>query len=91
MGLSFTVEVLDEHEEPIVGAEVTAYLHEDDTISDILTGGRLVECTDDDGQAHFECGFDEHDSVVLHCHGEEFGPYEIDDGDAFTINVSRSS
>jgi hypothetical protein len=28
-----------------------------------------------------------HRSVVFHCRGQRFGPYDVDDGDSFTLNV----
>lgn len=85
MTITFDVQVLDD-ENPVEGAEVEAYFSENEIISNFLKSGRQIEETDEDGHATFNCTMT-HDSVVFYCRGQKFGPYEVDDGESFTLNL----
>ena len=88
MGMQFGVHVVDGDDNPVEGAEVTVYFSEDNPLSDLLKGGTSLEdFTDEDGHVGFETAFDHHDQVVIRCRGERYGPYDLEDGADYTINV----
>lgn len=81
MGVSFTVQVLGSEGEPAEGIEVEAHFPS-------WPAGTVTseERTDSDGQASFETVGD-HDEVTLYVEGEKHGPYDLSDGDSFTVNL----
>ena len=85
-GYDVDVLVLDGDGDPVSGTEVTIYLHEGNALADLWKGGTLDAYTDDNGHAEFETATD-HRYITIRCRGQEFGPYDLDDGYGFTINL----
>ncbi len=82
MSHNLTVEVLDSDGDPVEGAKVTII------IDGIISGGSLVEFTDDSGHAEFETAGDYEDSRALNIYvrDESFGPYTIGGG-SYTVQL----
>ena len=83
MSIPFDVQVLDSNDEPVEGVEVTALF------PSLPTGGvTLEEYTDSEGHASFETAGDQYEIVTIFVRGEKFGPYDLEEGSGFTINLS---
>ena len=83
MGISFDVQVLDADDEPVESVEITA------RFPSFPTGEVTLEkYTDSDGHASFETAGKHHKTVTFSVRGDEFGPYDLDEGAEFTINLS---
>lgn len=76
--MRFTVYVVDEEERPLEGRRVHL------SFTSLLRGW-LDESTDDDGHAVFDDV--EAGEATITVSGETHGPYWVDDGDSFTIQV----
>ncbi len=78
--MRFTVYVVDEDERPVAGKKVHV------SFSGLLRGW-LEEFADDDGHAVFDYDNVEPGEATITVSGETHGPYSVDDGDSFTIQV----
>jgi hypothetical protein len=82
--ISFDVLVVDQEGEPVAGETVTAffsYVWWPQTHSE--------EYTDGVGHAHFASGHPAKPlSVEIYVRGRAHGPYPLEDGDGFTVEVS---
>ena len=83
MGISFSVQVLDASGDPAASVKVRARFPS-------FPAGEvsLEEFTDSSGQASFETAGSHHKTVKLSARGEHFGPYDLDEGADYTINLS---
>jgi hypothetical protein len=82
MGLNVDIYVLDNNDDPVIGASVKI------DIEGIWKGGTLEAFTDDDGHAEFETAEDYESGreVMIYVRGESFGPYDLTEG-AFTVTL----
>jgi hypothetical protein len=81
MGICFDVQVLDSDGNPVAGKHVHA------SFPGVIGAGWLKELTDDNGHAIFETTSHDHGKVNINVGGKSFGPYELDDGAAYTVTL----
>lgn len=78
--MTFDVYVVDEEDRPVIGKKVhvsfTSFFR-----------GWLEEVTDNDGHATFDDDNVEPGEATITVNSESHGPYQIDDGDSFTIQT----
>lgn len=81
--VSFDVYVVDPEERPLQGERVAAQFS-----YSLIPGTWSTAYTDADGHASFSGGHPATPlTVTLWVRGEGFGPYELTDGAAFTVEV----
>jgi hypothetical protein len=78
--VQFNVQVLDDDGDPVVGKKVTV-------IFTSFFRGWLEEFTDDDGQAEFDYDSVEPGKANIYVDDVKYGPYQLDDGDEYTVEI----
>ncbi len=78
--MRFTVQVVDESGEPVGDKKVTVMFTS-------LLRGWVEEFTDGDGQADFDDGAIAPGDAKIYIDDVVRGPYYIDDGDSYTVEV----
>ena len=80
------VHVVNRNGDPEEGVEVVAVFQYDDPLTNFFHCNREVGTSDEDGHVTFDLS-KKRDTVIFHCRGEDFGPYDCDDGDSYTLEI----